>query len=345
MEATTPMNLRSPVVSIVTPSYNQGRYIERTLRSIRDQRYPLVEHIVVDGESTDGTVQILRHYERTYNLLWISETDSGMYEAINKGMRLATGDIVAYLNSDDHYFPWTVEVAVRALLSRPDAAFIYGDMVNVDDAAADATVFFYPPFRLNHLRRWGFLGQPTVFWRRGAMDEAGPFDESLRFIGDCDYWIRLGERHRGLKVDEILAVEHNHPQAKRMSQSEALMTEIQALRERYMPRKKLARQASTSWERLYAGFWRRANLMSFLVWSARLNRFGATPKHWKEFLSSGITQSLNFRSALLSLVPFTGGRFARGLLRLEESTPSPHLHPSHEDHRNARGRAVGPLER
>ena len=118
----------TPLVSIVTPSLNRADLIESTLRSVRSQSYPHVEHIVVDGGSTDGTLAVLRRYEGTYGLRWISEPDHGMYSAINKGLAMARGQVLAYLNSDDLYFPWTVETVVAAFRSHPEADLVHGDV-------------------------------------------------------------------------------------------------------------------------------------------------------------------------------------------------------------------------
>src|SRR5262245_6146077 len=118
-----------PLVSIVTPSLNQAGTIAQTLRSIREQSYPNVEHIVVDGVSTDGTLEILREAEAESTVRWSSGPDSGMYDAINKGFSQAHGEIFAYLNTDDSYFPWTVETAVHALQAHPAAGFVYGDLL------------------------------------------------------------------------------------------------------------------------------------------------------------------------------------------------------------------------
>src|SRR3989338_5413748 len=108
-----------PLVSIVTASYNQAQFIEETLRSVREQDYPNLEHIVIDGASTDGTVDVLRRYEGTYNMRWISEPDRGHADALCKGFRQATGDILAWLNSDDVYFPGAVTTAVETFRRHP----------------------------------------------------------------------------------------------------------------------------------------------------------------------------------------------------------------------------------
>ena len=182
-----------PLVSIVTPSLDQAGTIAQTLQSVREQSYPNIEHIVADGGSTDGTLEILRRAESGSALRWSSEPDSGMYAAINKGFSRANGEILAYLNTDDSYFPWTVETAIGALQAHPDAGFVYGDLL-VLWADGSLQLDFHSPFRLAYLRRHAFLAQPTVFFRRSVWEEFGPFDESLQLLGDCEYWMRIAER-------------------------------------------------------------------------------------------------------------------------------------------------------
>ena len=122
------------LVSIVTPTLNRRRLLEATLESVRGQSYPNIEHIVVDGGSTDGTIELLRSFGSTYNLKWISESDDGMYAAINKGLRLASGTILAYLNSDDTYLPWTIETVAREFERHRSGGFVFGDAINVSDS-------------------------------------------------------------------------------------------------------------------------------------------------------------------------------------------------------------------
>jgi glycosyltransferase involved in cell wall biosynthesis len=220
----------SPLVSIVTPTFGRAELLRHTMASVRGQFYRNIEHIVVDGGSTDGTVDLLRASEGTYPLRWVSEPDEGMYQAVNKGLRMASGDILAYLNSDDLYLPWTVEAVVDAFRRRADAGFVYGDVLVVDDADGRADIAFQLPFDLDHVRRVGFLGQPAVFWRREAYEAVGPFDERLRYVADCDYWMRAGRTQRFVKVDEVLAVERNHGATLREARGSQVWTELEAVR-------------------------------------------------------------------------------------------------------------------
>jgi len=263
-----------PLVSIVTPTLNQGRFIEATIRSIKTQSYDRFEHIVVDGGSTDETLEILRRHEGTYPLRWLSEPDRGMYEAVNKGMRLASGDILAYLNSDDLYFPWTLEAAVAAFDRHRDADFVFGDALVIDDASGRQDFYWTLPFNLDYIRRYGFLAQPTVFWRQAAFAAIGPFDESLRYVADCDYWMRAGALHKFLKLNEFLAVERNHSSTLRESEGSGVWGELEKVRSRYVlqegrPHEKMMRRHRLSSRLWYRTYWLGLLIQSFVPKSVR----------------------------------------------------------------------------
>jgi glycosyltransferase involved in cell wall biosynthesis len=198
------------VVSIVTPTLNQSAFLEQTIRSIRAQSYPLVEHIVIDGGSTDGTLDILRRHTDLYDLRWFSEPDSGMYSAVNKGMRIARGAICSYLNSDDLMLPWAVEAAVEAFARDPDIDVVYGDAIRWYEEIQAFDLVLQARFRLGRVGRTGSLVQPTVFWRRRLADRLSGFDERLRLAADLDYWLRAGQTARFEQVEEVFAIERVH---------------------------------------------------------------------------------------------------------------------------------------
>jgi glycosyltransferase involved in cell wall biosynthesis len=223
-----------PLVSVVTPTLDRRDYLRHTLASVRRQTYPNIEHIVMDGGSTDGTLELLREEERLYRMRWVSGPDDGMYQAINRGLSMAEGDILAYLNSDDLYFPWTVETVVEAFHRHPEASFVYGDILVIEEDTGSTELMWRFPFDLDFLRRTGFLSQPAVFWRRQAFEDVGPFDESLRYVADCDYWMRAGERHRFQKVDEFLAVERSHAGTLREQFGATVWPELRTVRQRYV---------------------------------------------------------------------------------------------------------------
>lgn len=181
----------APRVSIITPSYNQGGFIKATIASVLGQDYPSLEYWVVDGGSTDNTLAVLQSIQDP-RLHWVSEPDNGQSSAINKGLRGAEGDILAYLNSDDIYLPGAVRFAVDYFDAHPDADLIYGDCMTID-GHGQPTLPALPgqPYNAYHLFTTRLdIPQPTVFWRRRVTERIGLFDESLHYTMDVDYWLR-----------------------------------------------------------------------------------------------------------------------------------------------------------
>ena len=183
-----------PLVSIVTPSFNQAQFIEATISSVLAQDYPRIEYIVADGGSTDGTLEILRRYSD--RLAWFSEPDRGQSHAINKGFSRARGQILAWLNSDDTYLPQAVSTAVNHLATHPDCAMVYGEGYRIDEAGRVTGRFpATRPFDLWQLVYVSdFILQQTVFFRRDAVEAVGGLDESLNWGMDWDLFIRIGKR-------------------------------------------------------------------------------------------------------------------------------------------------------
>lgn len=305
--------LERPLVSVITPSLNQGAYIGQTLSSVAGQEYPRVEHIVVDGGSTDGTLDVVRSHEGRYDMCWVSEPDGGMYEAINKGLRMARGGVLAYLNADDRYFPWTISTVVGEMSAYPEASFVFGDVFNIEEGANSSAVIFYPPFRLGHVRRSGFLGQPAVFWRRSVFEDCGGFDESLKFVADCDYWMRIGARLQSRKIAEALALERIHPEAKRFARTGDVYKELAEVRSRYSKTKGPGYQARTLADRAHAFLWRRYYLSRFLLSYLRRPRLSPDAPY-AAFLTRGGEVRVSIGPVLATLLPFTRGRFARGMV-------------------------------
>lgn len=181
-----------PKISIVTPSYNQGRFIEDNLKSVANQKYGNVEHIVVDGGSTDDTIEILREYEDTYDLRWVSEEDRGQSHAINKGIKMATGEWIGWQNSDDYYLPNAFSTIVEALNKQPGKDVIYGDAVVVDENGSNIDRMYNiqpSPFVQQY---WSlFTNNQTTFFRQSVFDEVGPLSEELDLTMDAELFWRL----------------------------------------------------------------------------------------------------------------------------------------------------------
>jgi len=185
-----PQGRHWPLISIVTPSYNQAQYLESTMRSVLLQGYPRLEYIIIDGGSTDGSVDIIRKYE-PWLAYWVSERDEGQAHAINKGFERAKGDILAWLNSDDQYCERALVRTVEIFVEHPEAELMYGDCEMID---AQGRVIDYLEGRtggLEDLLARDFIPQPSAFFRRKAWDAVGGLDPDLRYILDFDLWIRM----------------------------------------------------------------------------------------------------------------------------------------------------------
>ena len=182
------------LVSIVTPSFNQERYIEKTIQSVLVQDYPQIEYRIVDGGSTDGTVHVIKKY--AHQLAgWVSEKDRGQTDAINKGFAQAKGDIVAWINSDDTYEPGAISAAVRYLQEHPDVGMVYGDC-NYINESGDVVGQFHAAQTNYGLLRQGFthIPQQTMFLRAELWKQVGPLDPSFYFAMDYDLWTRIAAR-------------------------------------------------------------------------------------------------------------------------------------------------------
>ncbi len=201
------------LVSIVTPSYNQALYLEQTIQSVLEQDYPRIEYIVVDGASTDDSFEIIKKYNDRL-AYWISEKDSGQAEAINKGFGRAKGEILAWLNSDDYYLPNTISAVVKCFEENPDVVMVYGDMLAVDGDGQTINVLKYKQLSLEDLLCFQIIGQPSVFFRRSALEKTGLLDTSFHFMLDHHLWIRLTQQGKIQHVPQVWSAARYHPQAK-----------------------------------------------------------------------------------------------------------------------------------
>lgn len=300
----------APLVSIVTPTLNQGRFIEHTIRSLLAQTYGDFEHIVVDGGSTDETHDILRRYESKYRMRWVSGKDAGMYDAINKGLGMAEGRLHAYLNSDDLYFPWTLEIVTAYLVAHPDVDVVYGDTINVDDATWGEHFRILPGFDAARLVHVWPIQQPAAFWRIGVSTGVSGFDPSLMYVGDWDFFIRASQRFRFEKVDEFLAIERRHATSKTIGEEDSMAVENGLMLRRYqglgMSR---ARRTLLLTRALVA---RRAAWLRFLGEARRPHHEPDGP--WGRLLTSG-TLSISVPRLAAGLIPGAPYRWKVGAIR------------------------------
>lgn len=180
-----------PKISIVTPSFNQADFIEETIRSVLLQGYPNTEYVVIDGGSTDGTVDIIRKYAKWIDF-WVTEPDNGQSHAINKGWRKSSGDILAWLNSDDVYHPGTLNQIATYLSDHSDVGMVYGNCDTIDQTGSTTGVCPAMEFDLKALvcNQW-FISQPATFFRKTAIERAGEIDESLHLVMDWEFFLRI----------------------------------------------------------------------------------------------------------------------------------------------------------
>ncbi len=179
------------LVSVVTPSLNQGGFIEETIKSVLSQDYSKIEHIVVDGGSTDSTTDILAHFEG--RIRWVSEPDRGQADAVNKGFSMARGEILGWLNSDDTYLPGAISTVAEYFARHPEVVMVYGDAYFIDRDGRITGEYSTEQFRFERLAESCYICQPTVFIRAEVFKKIGDLNVDLQTCMDYDYWIRIGK--------------------------------------------------------------------------------------------------------------------------------------------------------
>lgn len=207
-----------PLVSVITPSYNQAAFLEKTIQSVLSQEQSSIEYIVVDGGSTDGSLEIIRKYASRY-AWWVSEPDSGQAEAINKGLALASGDYLAWLNSDDMYLPGAVASAARILDSDPSIGMVFGDAKTIDEQGQLLNHLTFGDWGLTEFMRFRIICQPAVFMRRSTLDQAGALDTSYHYLLDHHLWLRMARLAPVRHITETWAAARHHAAAKNVKQA------------------------------------------------------------------------------------------------------------------------------
>lgn len=210
--------MADPLVSIVTPSYNQAQYLEDTLRSVLAQEYSPLEYLVVDGGSTDGSVEIIQRYADRL-AWWVSEPDRGQAEAINKGFRRARGEVVAWLNSDDLYWPGAVAGAVEALEAHPAAGLVYANATSIDGRGRPFNDMCFKQYDLADLLAFNIICQPAVFMRADVLRSAGYLQPDLDFLLDHSLWLRMARVSRLFYVPRFWAFARYHAAAKNIARA------------------------------------------------------------------------------------------------------------------------------
>ncbi|HSN94404.1 MAG TPA: glycosyltransferase family 2 protein [Anaerolineaceae bacterium] len=210
----------NPLVSIITPSFNQAQFLEEAMRSVLEQDYPNLEYWVIDGKSTDGSLEIIKRYsDRLAG--WVSEKDKGQADGINKGFNRSQGEIVAWLNSDDRYLPRAVSNAVAFFQKYPDAAFVYSDVESIDEAGKSFNLMRYGRWKLADLMQFNIIGQPGVFMNREVLEKAGHLDPNYHYLLDHHLWLRMANLADPIYAQgQVWAQARIHSKAKNVSDAE-----------------------------------------------------------------------------------------------------------------------------
>jgi glycosyltransferase involved in cell wall biosynthesis len=217
METNMP-DIPLPRISIITPSYNQGQYLEETIRSVLSQGYPNLEYLIIDGGSSDNSVSIIEKYH-PFITYWISEPDAGQSHAINKGLQRATGEIVAWINSDDQYCPGAFFTAAQYFMAHPDTGMLYGDLEIIN--SEDRVLFRkkYRPVNVDDLLSGYPIPQSSAFFRKGVIRHVGLLDETLHYAMDFDLWMRIFSAYPVDHIPSFLSRFRIHANSKTVSQS------------------------------------------------------------------------------------------------------------------------------
>lgn len=213
-----------PPISIVTPSYNQGEFIERTIRSVLDQGIPGLEYVVVDGGSRDDTIDILKRFGD--RIRWTSGRDKGQADAVNKGIRKSSGEIIGWLNSDDIYYDGALAAVLDFFRAHPEVYILYGDAHHIDTEDRIIEPYYTEDWDYERLKDICFICQPSVFFRRSLVEKMGVLDESLQYCMDYEYWLRIGRKTPFARMDRFLAGSRMYDQNKTLGARVAVHREM-----------------------------------------------------------------------------------------------------------------------
>jgi glycosyltransferase involved in cell wall biosynthesis len=282
-----------PLVTVVTPSYNQANFLEASVLSVLKQDYPNLEYLVVDGGSTDGSLEVIqRHADQL--AWWVSEHDSGQAEAINKGLKRAHGEVLAWLNSDDLYLPGAVRTAVETLQANPQLGMVFGNAISIDANGIPFNQMVFGDWALEELLRFRIICQPAVFMRREFFEKAGFLALDYHYMLDHHLWLRVA-RHAPIQhISRFLAAARFHPSAKNVSQAPGFGQETLRLLDWLKVNPEFSHLVKNDRRRIDGGAYR-LNARYLLdgrqygpalhwYWKALLNYPGYTVKHWRRML-------------------------------------------------------------
>lgn len=228
--------------SIITPSLNQGRFIKDNIESVTKQIGVDLEHIVVDGLSSDETLNVLADHQSCHRFSWASEADNGQADAINKGLRRSKGAILGYLNADDYLYSSDVLSRVKMIMESTGTDVLYGDVLVVDVSGTPKRIIAGSPFIFSELIKRNFIPQPATYFRASVVEKIGFFRERLKYTMDLEYWLRCASHDLKFHYEpQILACFRDHDDSKTRSQTKALIDEgYNVVRREYFPDRPMA---------------------------------------------------------------------------------------------------------
>ncbi|KAA3642757.1 MAG: glycosyltransferase [Chloroflexi bacterium] len=282
-----------PLISIITPSYNQAAYLEATIRSVLEQDYSNIEYMVIDGGANDGSRDIIKRYAE-HLAYWVSEADEGQADAINKGFARASGKYVAWLNSDDVYRPGAVSRAVEMLEADHELGLVYGQLDSIDAQGKVFNTITYQNYDLLDMLAFRIIGQPSVFMRRTVLDEAGSLDLGYKYLLDHHLWIRMAQQSKMTYVPEVWAAARHHESAKNVAQAAGFGAEAYRILEWAQGNPELASLIEQNQRKVRAGAYRldarylldggEFSQSMRAYWQAFSQQPGYALQHWKRIL-------------------------------------------------------------
>jgi glycosyltransferase involved in cell wall biosynthesis len=266
----------TPRISIITACYNMGKYIEQTIQSVITQDYPHLEYIIVDGGSTDSTIDIINRYKSKISII-ISEPDGGMYDAINKGIKSSTGDILAWLNADDIYFPWTLSTVAKAFSENNEINWIRGMPSFIDESGCISNIYNnISAAPRNFIRNgwfrdglYGYLQQESIFWKRGLWEKVNGLNLNYTIAADFELWTRFAEISDLVSVGLPLAAFRKRSQSKSVLQKQIYFDEVNQIcmfkKNFFTPLKSFAHYSKTTNFILRSITWRKAPIYYYCI--------------------------------------------------------------------------------
>lgn len=242
-------------VTVITPSFNQAAYLEQTIQSVLGQGYPNLEYMVVDGGSTDGSVEIIQRYAH-HLAWWVSERDQGQADAINKGFTRATGEIIGWLNSDDLYQPGALETAIEAFQSHPEAGIVFGDVLSIDAAGNAINLMRFDRYTLVDLLAFRIISQPGVLMRRTVLEQAGFLDTRFHYMLDHHLWLRMARLAPLEYIPRVQACARFHAEAKNIAHAPKFGEEALEVASWLVQDPNFSDLAKQYWRKLWGGAYR-----------------------------------------------------------------------------------------